>query len=140
MHLLDINVWIALAFPTHTHHAAARAWFDAATTPASCHFCRITQLGFLRIANNPAALATAVTQDQAWQLYDHFLAHPRVAFADEPVGIESFWRPWAQQPRFSGKVWADAYLAAFAAAGGFEVVTFDRGFAQYANLKATILS
>jgi uncharacterized protein len=41
---------------------------------------------------------------------------------------------------FSPKVWNDAYLAAFARSVDFEVVTFDQGFAHYANLRRTILS
>jgi predicted nucleic acid-binding protein len=40
---------------------------------------------------------------------------------------------------FAPKLWSDAYLAAFAIAGGYQLVTFDRGFKQYANLTATLL-
>ncbi len=45
-----------------------------------------------------------------------------------------------QSRGFSPNVWSDAYLAAFAVVGGYEVVTFDRGFTQFANLKVTILT
>jgi predicted nucleic acid-binding protein len=33
----------------------------------------------------------------------------------------------------------DAYLAAFAEAGGFAVVSFDKGFARYQRVHCTIL-
>jgi len=141
MFLPDVNVWVALAFTAHVHHGSARAWFASVPDDRRCHFCRLTQMGFLRIANNPAAVPySAVTQDQAWKLYDHFLSHPRVDFADEPAGLEPRWRQLARLPQFSPKVWNDAYLAAFAQVGGFEVVTFDQGFTQYKATGCTILS
>jgi predicted nucleic acid-binding protein len=40
----------------------------------------------------------------------------------------------------STNVWSDGYLAAFAQAADLEVVTFDKGFAQYTDLRQTILS
>jgi toxin-antitoxin system PIN domain toxin len=141
MHLADINVWVAMAFASHSHHQSARAWFDRSDILPDCCFCRFTQLGFLRIANNAAAVSSSVvTQSQAWKLYDHFLAHPRVSFADEPAGIEPIWRQSTQLASYSSKTWNDAYLAAFAQAGGLEIVTFDQGFAQYKSVRSTILS
>ncbi len=35
MFLLDVNVWIALAFATHVHHTAAKVWFESARTDCS---------------------------------------------------------------------------------------------------------
>ena len=40
----------------------------------------------------------------------------------------------------STKVWMDAYLAAFATAGGQELVTLDQGFSKFAGVSVTILS
>jgi predicted nucleic acid-binding protein len=42
-------------------------------------------------------------------------------------------------PRFATHVWNDAYLAAFAACANFEIVTFDRAFAQFKLDRCTIL-
>jgi predicted nucleic acid-binding protein len=69
MHLVDINVWLAMAFRRHVGHAAAAAWFRTATGP--CLFCRITQIGFLRLASNRSAMgAAAVSMTEAWRAYD----------------------------------------------------------------------
>jgi hypothetical protein len=65
---------------------------------------------------------------------------PESSNADEPAGMEPALRAWTQQSTFSPKVWNHAYLTAFTEVADFEVVTFDRGFAQFANLKVTILS
>jgi len=48
MFLPDVNVWLALAFDFHSHHAAANIWYEGSTEP--CAFCRWTQQGLLRLA------------------------------------------------------------------------------------------
>ncbi len=77
---------------------------------------------------------------QAWRAFDELISDERVAFAEEPDGIEDAWRSLTQLQTFSQNVWSDAYLAAFAQAADFEVVTFDRGFTQYKNVRVTVLS
>jgi uncharacterized protein len=105
-----------------------------------CYFCRLTQQGYLRLATNPSVFGKdAVTLPEACQKYDLFLSDPRVSFAAEPVGTEPHWRAYTQSQLFSPKVWNDAYLAAFALAGGFRLVTFDQGFAQYRHGTVTLL-
>ncbi len=140
MLLLDINVWLSLAFDSHAHHPVGKQWFDGLSDQV-CYFCRLTQQGFLRLATNPSVFGkNAVTLPDAWQKFDLFLSDPRVSFADEPEGLESYWRGYTQRQSFSPKVWNDAFLAAFARAADYRMVTFDRGFTQYANLDCVILS
>jgi uncharacterized protein len=81
-----------------------------------------------------------LTLSEAWQKYDVFQSDPYVSYIDEPAGIEPLWRIHTTRQSFSPKVWNDAYLAAFAQAANFELVTFDRGFAQYQPVRSTILS
>ena len=56
--LPDVNVWIALAAEGHIHHVPAREWF-AAQPDASVAFCRITQMGLLRLLTNPNVMGRA---------------------------------------------------------------------------------
>ena len=138
--LPDVNVWLALVFDAHVHHPSALAWLNSITDRAA-FFCRLTQQGFLRLANNPKAFPKdAVSARKAWQLYDMTLSDARVGFSSEPAGIETAWRRLTQDQSFTPKLWNDAYLSAFAETGDFEVVTFDRAFTQYKNLHCTILS
>ena len=140
MLLLDINVWLSLAFDSHAHHPVGKQWFDGLSDQV-CYFCRLTQQGFLRLATNPSVFGkNAVTLPDAWQKFDLFMSDPRVSLAEEPDGLESYWRGYTQRQSFSPKVWNDAFLAAFARAAGLELVTFDKGFAQYKNLSCIILS
>jgi toxin-antitoxin system PIN domain toxin len=139
MLLPDVNVWIGLAFDSHLHHPAANAWYEASSE--ACYFCRWTQQGFLRLATNPAVFgAEAVSLKEAWHLYDAILSDPRVAFAEEAPGVERYWRAYTQRQSFSPKVWSDAYLAAFAKAAAFEIITFDTGLRQYKGAHCTVLS
>ena len=140
MHLPDINFWLALAFESHHHHASAKAWMQTAGDQTCC-FCRLTQQGFLRLATNRKIFPLeAVSMRDAWGVYDVLLSDVRVAFANEPEDIELSWRVLTQSTLFSTNAWADAYLAAFAQTADFEIITFDRGFVQYKNLRRTILS
>ena len=46
----------------------------------------------------------------------------------------------ARAKSWFGAALNDAFLAAFAKTAGFELLTFDKGFAQYVDVKCTILS
>jgi uncharacterized protein len=139
MLLLDVNVWVALTFDKHPNHPSAKSWFDGLSGEV-CHFCRMTQQGFLRVATNQKAMGqNALTLDEAWAAYDTFLSDPRVAFVAEPAGLETHWRAFTKGSTFSTHVWNDAYLAAFAVVRALEVITFDRGFAKFAAARSTIL-
>jgi hypothetical protein len=140
MYLPDINFWVALAFQAHMHHLPAKSWMDSAASQ-SCCFCRVTQMGFLRLSTNRRVFPLdALPLDEAWHAYDELLSDERVAFADEPDEIERAWRNATRRKTFSTNLWSDAYLAAFARAADWEVVTFDRGFAQFKDLRHTILA
>jgi predicted nucleic acid-binding protein len=47
-YLPDVNVWIALAAERRAHHRVARQWFSN-VQDEKLVFCRLTQLGFLRL-------------------------------------------------------------------------------------------
>lgn len=139
MHLPDINFWLALAFDSHAHHPVAEEWIESAATQ-SCLFCRVTQMGFLRLSTNRKVFPLdALTMANAWQRFDELLSDERVAFAEEPDDIESEWRGVTQLQTFSTNVWTDSYLAAFAQAADLEIVTFDKGFSRFQNLRVTML-
>lgn len=65
IYLPDVNVWIALAIAEHVHHKPAQGWFDS--SEGGVVFCRVTQMGLLRILTNQHALGTdALTPAHAW--------------------------------------------------------------------------
>src|ERR1035437_4282472 len=65
----DVNIWIALAAEGHVHHVPARDWF-AAQPDGSVAFCRITQMGLLRLLTNSSVMGRAPRTGRAalaWQ-------------------------------------------------------------------------
>jgi len=131
----DINVWVALTYDRHVHHITARRWFEGLAPSARLFFCRLTQLGLLRLLSAPAVMGVdqAKNQQDAWKAYDRWLEDDRVEFLDEPGGIETQFRALTQSPQASPKDWADSYLAAFAHTSRLTVVTFDRAFQSKAK-------
>ena len=106
-------------------------------------FCRSTQQSFLRLATNATVLtaygARPLTNAEAWAAYDLWLDTDRVSFAEEPPGLAEQWRALSSRNSSSPKLWMDAYLAAFAIAGGLQFVTLDRAFRQFPGLDVVVL-
>jgi predicted nucleic acid-binding protein len=81
-----------------------------------------------------------LTNSEAWTAYGSFLSDRFVSFRhDEPPGIERWWRQYSQRNSASPKLWMDAYLAAFARAGDFRLVTIDSAFKQFSGLDLLLL-
>ncbi len=75
-----------------------------------------------------------LTVPQAWQAYQDFRRLPEVLLADEPESCEVWLERWALGERPAARQWTDAYLAAFARAGGLRVVSFDGDFTRFDGL------
>ncbi len=144
--LLDSNVWLALTFSAHPHHALAKGIFAEASAGNPACFCRATQQSFLRLATTPAILhaygAEGFTNQDAAKLIKTLCSLSAVSTLEEPSGLESRWLELAGLPSASPKVWMDAYLAAFATRHDAEFVTLDRDFQNFEKhgLKLRLLS
>jgi len=139
IYLPDVNVWLAIAADGHIHHGEAMAWFDTCA-PANAAFCRVTQMGLLRLLTNVHALHEDVlSQKEAWRVFDKLRDDDRVTYLGEPEGLEREWRLTTQHPSPSTHLWTDCYLHAFAAMRQALVVTFDRTFAKSAGRRPLVL-
>jgi toxin-antitoxin system PIN domain toxin len=126
LNFLDSNVWLALIWSRHVHSERARSWF-AEAAEQQFFFCRFTQLTVLRLLTTESVMAKETrTMAEAWALWDRVWADPRIAFLPEPDHLEKEFRSRSKLSSRSPKLWADAYLLAFAAASGLKFVTFDR--------------
>jgi toxin-antitoxin system PIN domain toxin len=129
--LLDINILTALLWPTHEHHDVAHHWF-AGRGRAAWATCSLTQLGFVRIASNPAFSRDALLPTEALALLGQNLAHP----------AHEFWADTLQVPTAVARMEArlqgyrqltDAYLLALAHRRKGVLATFDRGLRTLAG-------
>jgi hypothetical protein len=126
----DINVWLALLMADHIHRRAALDWWDNGEAD-SIAFCRITQLGVLRLLTTPAAMnGKPLTMNAAWKAHDRLYQDARVVFLAEPASLEEPLRRLASGGAASPNLWADAYLTAFASRSGATLVTCDRALAS----------
>ena len=136
--LLDVNVWLALANPWHTHHEAAQHYWSATDAPKA--FCRTSMQGFLRLVTSPVVMGQAVhTPQEAWDMYQIYLNNSHAVFLAEPLTIESQMRRYTLQPGFHVRDWTDAWLASFAVTAGCRLVSFDGGFEGYDGLEFLVL-
>ncbi len=122
----DANVWLALFWARHSHSEKARLWFEQASQE-QFFFCRFTQITVLRLLTTEKVMGKDTrNMAEAWELWDKAWADTRIAFLPEPPGIEKQFRAYSRLASWSAKVWADAYLLAFASAAGLKLVSFDR--------------
>ncbi len=118
--LLDVNVLLALAWPTHQHHHAAHQWFHD-ESGRGWSTCALTQLGFVRLSSNPAYSVDAVTPQDATSLLRKLTSHKRHRFwAELPALDADCFRHAAGHQQVM-----DAYLVWLARHHKGRVVTFD---------------
>jgi uncharacterized protein len=123
--LLDVGVWLAAVWGRHVHHPVAADWINSQTDDLL--FCRVTQMGLLRLLSNPAIMGEeAIDRSAAWRVFDQLWADERVLWADEPDDLDAVWRAISARDDKSHKLWTDDYLAAFAQTSGATLATLDR--------------
>jgi hypothetical protein len=121
---------MALVNADHEHHESAVKWWGAEATDQII-FSRVTQMSVLRLLTTAAVMGgKPLTMAQAWATYSRIFEDERVSFASEPPSVERSFREHSSRGAASPKMWADAYIAAFAQEVGATLITFDRGLAR----------
>jgi len=138
-YLADVNFLVALLHARHALSERAVAWLGRQEQAGSILLCRVAQMGVLRVLTNPTWLKEEVLPAAAvWDAWDLLLTDDRFTSIQEPPGIESEWRLVTQGFAPGRHAGTDTYLAAFARAGGYGLLTFDRGFHQFEGLEVEI--
>ncbi len=106
-------------------------------------FCRASQQTLLRLLTTAAVLSPygiePLTNEEAWAVYETLVSDDRIAFGAEPARLAFRWKEFARRETASPKLWLDAYLAAFATAAGWTMVTTDSAFRQFSGLDLLLL-
>lgn len=131
--LPDINVWLALIDKRHVQHQAASHYWESQASE-SLAFCRVTALGLLRLSTHARVMANPLSSQEAWGIYQQFLAIPILRFLVEPAGLDEHLQALTCAPAFPHRLWTDAYLAAFCLAGNYRLVSFDGDFQRFSAL------
>jgi toxin-antitoxin system PIN domain toxin len=137
--LVATGVWLAAVWGRHVHQPVAADWFGKETVDIA--FCRVTQMGLLRLLSNPAIMGEdAIDRSEAWRTYDQLWADERVLWAGEPADLDAVWRAISARNDMSHKLWIDDYLAAFAQATDATLITLDRKVpARYPSVRVQLL-
>ena len=123
--LPDVNVLIALAWPNHVHHDAARSWF-ATNRSAGWATCTMTEAGFVRVSCNRSAVKQEVTPLDAIVLLRRLRRRESHTFWTQDRSITML--PDAVLSRIQGyRQITDAVLLALAMQRGGQLATFDAG-------------
>jgi len=121
--LLDVNVLLALAWPNHQFHAASTRRLESSRDRWAT--CALTQLGFIRLSSNPAAVPAVQTPAEAATLLAAMVKDPLHVY------LNSLSAPCDEQSiqvfeRILGsKQVTDAYLLRLASQHHAKLVTFD---------------
>ena len=122
--LLDLNLLLALAWPSHVHHDLAHRWFESEDSP-SWATCPVTQLGFIRLSSNPSFTNDAVTPDAALDMLRTMTARDGHVFW--PDDLDWVTSGFLAGVRISGhRQVTDAYLFSLALARSGCLATLDR--------------
>lgn len=137
--LPDLNVWLALAWPEHSHHQhAVRYWEQQAA--AQVLFCTVTALGLVRLVCQPKLMGTTVKNAaEASALLEALCQQPGVQLAaPEHDGWEVF-HQLLRSAELPARLCTDAHLAALAITNGWRLVSFDRDFECFEGLERLLL-
>jgi uncharacterized protein len=116
--LLDSSVLIALTFPDHDHHSAARSWFSKLGEPfATCPITQGSLLRYLLRQGSTLDAARGLLSDIT-DIQDHVLWPDTIGYRD--VRLEGI---------IGHRQVTDAYLAHLARVNQGRLATFDDGLA-----------
>lgn len=122
MSLLDVNALVALAWDSHVHHAAIRAWF-AANAERGWATCPLTESGFVRVSSNPVVLPSAIGVEDARRVLALLRAVGSHRFVADDVSMTDH-----DVPALVGhRQVTDAHLLALARRHEVPLITFDAG-------------
>ena len=138
--LLDVNVLVALAWPNHVGHAAARSWMIEqraagtgwATTP-------VTESGFVRVSSNRRVLPAVTTPAQSVTALQRLTALDGHEFW--PDDVRGVMDPELTR-RLRGHLQVtDAHLLTLAGNRGGRLITFDAALPHLSDaIPVTVLT
>jgi toxin-antitoxin system PIN domain toxin len=132
-YLLDVNLLIALAWPSHVHHSTAQKWFSA-SRKAGFRTCPLTQIGFVRISSHPKFTPDAVSARDALAMLERITALAEHKFWPADLGLRD--AVAKMEPIVGHRQITDAYLLALARSRRGVLATLDRGVLQMAGRTA----
>lgn len=124
VHLLDVNILIALVDPDHVQHDRAHQWFEQ-TGQSAWATCPITEAAVPRILGNPRYPNTRGTPAAIMPYLRDLCALPGHVFWPDDISLLDSERIDASRLLDFSQI-TDTYLLALAVAHDGKLATFDR--------------
>ncbi len=136
MKLLDVNVLLAAHRDDHPQFERARTWLDAILRQGQrFSIADIVAGSFVRLATNRRIFITPTSVDDAFTYLRALRCQPgHVTVSPGPNHLELFER-LVRTSDATGDLAPDAQIAAIAVEHGGEVISFDRDFARFPDLR-----
>lgn len=136
MIVLDVNVVVAAFRADHVHHPVVRPWFDETFSSGSdIAIPDLVWVGFLRLVTNTHIFEVPSTLAEAFAFVDAVIASPAYqSVPGLPNGLAVF-RQTCFAGEARGNLIPDAYIASVARAHAAPVVTLDRDFRRFDDLR-----
>lgn len=136
-YLFDLNLLLALAWPSHMHHGLAHDRFSRLEADKWAS-CPVTQLGFVRLSSNKAFTSDAVSSREAVEMLRMMTAQGHHEFWPDTLDCCSK-VDFPTQRLVGHRQVTDSYLLALAIKRGGVLVTLDRRMRQLAEASGPAL-
>jgi toxin-antitoxin system PIN domain toxin len=131
IHLLEVHVLLALSWPNHVHHQAARSWFGSIEN-SGWATCGVTESGFIRVSSNHRVTPDARTPAEAALLLHQICQRGAHSFISEDISLARDHEVMERLNVGSAHV-TDTHLILIAGHMGWGFATFDRRAADMAK-------
>lgn len=140
MDIPDNNVLISAIRPDARHHLMAKKWLEASLNGGNpIRLFPTVETGFLRVVTHPKIYSPPTPVNEAWKFLRILCSSPFVEICPWTQTARERWGGLCLSLGLSGNDCNDAMLAAIALDRGFRLVTFDKGFQRFPDLRLLLL-
>lgn len=132
----DVNVLVDVFREDSPHHRRIAPWFrELVASPEPFALFELVLSGFLRVVTHPRVFDPPAPLDSALEFVDALLGQPSSIVLRPGPRHWSIFTDLCHRADSRGNLVADAFLAALALEAGCTLVTSDRDFARFPELR-----
>lgn len=140
MDLPDNNILINAFRPDAPHHGLAKAYLESCLNLGRpVRLFPTVEAGFLRVTTNPKIFSPPSPFPEARGFLKALCSSPHVEICHWEPEMRDRWTTLCGDLKLSGNDCNDAMLAAIALEKNLRLVTFDKGFKRFPNLRLKLL-
>jgi toxin-antitoxin system PIN domain toxin len=140
MDLIDNNILISAFRRDLEHHPVAHEWLQTALNNGwAIRLFPTVEAGFLRVVTHSRIFNPSSSMAEASAFLQALIGAPSVETASWTPACRKRWLTLCAMLELSGNDCNDAMLAAVGIEKGLRIVTFDKGFQRFPDVKVELL-